>query len=35
MLDVGDSFPHFILPDENGEIFDSKYLEGIRYIVYF
>ncbi|MDY4581027.1 MAG: peroxiredoxin [Candidatus Methanarcanum hacksteinii] len=35
MLDVGDSFPHFIFPDENGEIFDSKYLEGIRYIVYF
>lgn len=35
MLDVGDSFPHFILPDENWEIFDSKYLEGIRYIVYF
>lgn len=35
MLDVGDSFPHFILPDENGETFDSKYLEGIRYIVYF
>ena len=35
MLDVGDSFPHFILPDENGEIFYSKYLEGIRYIVYF
>ena len=35
MLDVGDSFPHFILPDENREIFDSKYLEGIRYIVYF
>lgn len=35
MLDAGDSFPHFILPDENGEIFDSKYLEGIRYIVYF
>ncbi|MBS7382154.1 MAG: peroxiredoxin [Candidatus Methanomethylophilaceae archaeon] len=34
-MDVGDSFPHFILPDENGEIFDSKYLEGIRYIVYF
>lgn len=35
MLDVGDPFPHFILPDENGETFDSKYLEGIRYIVYF
>lgn len=35
MLDVGDLFPHFILPDENGETFDSKYLEGIRYIVYF
>ena len=35
MLDVGDSFPHFILPDKNGETFDSKYLEGIRYIVYF
>lgn len=35
MLDVGDPFPHFILPDENGETFDSKYLEGIRHIVYF
>ena len=35
MSDVGDVFPHFVLPDENGEVFDSKYLEGIRYIVYF
>ncbi len=35
MSDVGDTFPHFALPDENGEVFDSKYLEGIRHIVYF
>ncbi len=35
MLNVGDTFPHFVLPDENGEPFDSKFLEGIRYIVYF
>ena len=34
-MDVGDAFPSFALPDENGEVFDSKLLEGIRYVIYF
>ena len=34
-MDKGDRFPDFILADENGEIFDSRSLEGLRYIVYF
>ena len=34
-MDVGDKFPEFALADENGEVFDSKMLEGIRYIIYF
>jgi len=32
---VGDRFPDFVLPDENGEEFDSKLLGGLRYIIYF
>lgn len=35
MMEVGERFPHFVLTDENGEVFDSKFLEGIRHIVYF
>ena len=34
-MQVGDRFPDFVLPDENGEEFDSKMLSGIRYIIYF
>jgi len=34
-MQVGDKFPDFILPDENGEMFDSRMLNGIRYILYF
>lgn len=34
-MEEGDVFPDFILPDENGELFDSKMLRGMRYIVYF
>ncbi len=34
-MEVGDTFPHFVLTDENGETFDSKMLEGIRYVIYF
>jgi peroxiredoxin Q/BCP len=34
-MDVGDPFPDFALPDENGEIFDSSSLRGIRYVIYF
>jgi peroxiredoxin Q/BCP len=34
-MDVGDKFPDFVLKDENGEEFDSKNLEGIRYVIYF
>ena len=34
-MQVGDRFPDFALTDENGEMFDSKFLNGIRHIVYF
>jgi len=34
-MNVGDTFPEFRLPDENGEIFDSSSLAGLRYIIYF
>ena len=34
-MDVGEKFPEFVLSDENGEKFDSRSLEGIRYVVYF
>ena len=34
-MNVGEKFPEFILADENGEKFDSKSLEGIRFVVYF
>jgi peroxiredoxin Q/BCP len=33
-MEVGDVFPQFKLADEDGEILDSKMLEGIRYILY-
>ena len=34
-MQVGDRFPDFILPDENGEDFDSRMLNGIMYVLYF
>ena len=34
-MQVGDRFPDFRLPDENGDIMDSKLLSKIRYIIYF
>lgn len=34
-MDVGETFPHFVLQDEDGETLDSKMLEGIRYVIYF
>lgn len=34
-MEVGDSFPEFVLKDENGEDFDSRMLEGVRYVIYF
>ena len=34
-MDKGDRFPAFVLQDENGEEFDSRQLEGIRYVIYF
>jgi peroxiredoxin Q/BCP len=35
MMNVGDPFPEFRLPDENGETFDSSSLGGLRYVIYF
>jgi peroxiredoxin Q/BCP len=34
-MEIGDMFPGFVLNDENGERFDSKELEGVRYVIYF
>ena len=34
-MEAGDRFPTFTLADENGEMFDSRMLEGLRYIIYF
>ena len=34
-MKTGDKFPDFVLTDENGDTFDSKLLNGIRYIIYF
>jgi len=34
-MQVGDKFPDFVLTDENGDVFDSKLLNGIMYIIYF
>ena len=34
-MEVGDKFPSYVLPDENGEIFDSKQMKGKRYVIYF
>lgn len=34
-MDAGDRFPGFILKDENNEEFNSRSLEGIRYVIYF
>jgi peroxiredoxin Q/BCP len=34
-MEVGDKFPSYVLPDENGETFDSKQMKGKRYVIYF
>jgi peroxiredoxin Q/BCP len=34
-METGDRFPDFELPDENGDIFRSSELEGVRYVIYF
>jgi len=34
-MNVGDRFPEFVLADENGEEFNSRSLDGIRYVIYF
>ena len=34
-MQVGEKFPDFSLPDENGQVIDSKLLNNIRYIIYF
>lgn len=34
-MEKGERFPDFVLMDENGEEFDSKMLEGMRYVIYF
>ncbi|MDD4185304.1 MAG: peroxiredoxin [Candidatus Methanomethylophilaceae archaeon] len=34
-MEVGDKFPAFRLPDENGQTFDSAMLEGVMFVVYF
>ncbi|MEA4977843.1 MAG: peroxiredoxin [Methanomassiliicoccaceae archaeon] len=34
-MEIGDRFPDFLLADENGEIFDSKALAGVRHVIYF
>ena len=34
-MQVGEKYPDFVLTDENDQVFDSKLLNGIRYIIYF
>ena len=34
-MDVNEKFPEFHLADENGEMFDSKELKGVRHVIYF
>ncbi|MBE6528447.1 MAG: peroxiredoxin [Thermoplasmata archaeon] len=34
-METGERFPDFVLQDENGDTFDSKTLEGTRYVIYF
>ena len=34
-MQVGERFPDFVLTDEYGDVFDSKLLQNIRYIIYF
>ncbi|MDN5357702.1 MAG: peroxiredoxin [Candidatus Methanomethylophilaceae archaeon] len=34
-MEIGEKFPDFLLADENGEMFDSKALAGVRYVIYF
>ncbi|MBR7005958.1 MAG: peroxiredoxin [Candidatus Methanomethylophilaceae archaeon] len=34
-MQEGDAFPHFELKDENGKTFDSRSLDGTRYVIFF
>ncbi|MBR4202572.1 MAG: peroxiredoxin [Candidatus Methanomethylophilaceae archaeon] len=34
-METGETFPDFVLQDENGDEFDSKQLKGKRYVIYF
>jgi len=34
-MEIGETFPDFVLQDENGDEFDSKQLKGKRYVIYF
>ena len=34
-MEAGEKFPDFVLQDENGETFDSRQLDGRRYVIYF
>lgn len=34
-MEVGEKFPSFKLKDEDGMEFDSSFLEGMRYVIYF
>ena len=34
-MKIGDTFPDFVLRDENGDEFDSRLLKGTRFVIYF
>ena len=34
-METGETFPDFVLQDENGDEFDSNQLKGKRYVIYF
>ena len=34
-MQKGDTFPHFALESETGEVVDSDMLKGLRYIIFF
>lgn len=33
-MEAGSRFPHFSLKDENGEVLDSRLLEGLRHVIF-
>ncbi|MFM9872557.1 MAG: peroxiredoxin [Fimbriimonadaceae bacterium] len=35
MLKIGDQFPSFSLPNQNGDLVESSALKGKRYVIYF